>query len=169
METSLPANVAQQLRPDQTVWVGIGSKAVASTVTTRTPNEDVTGQTTVLLKFKDELSADSWSFGQVVEIRFFVRTTHSGYWLPLSALQRHSSGQWTIHVVPQAGHHSSAVVQRVAEVLHLEDDFVVASTTLNKDDRIVVNGGHRIVTGQQVTPNDITDQIKPPFQSGTAE
>ena len=48
------------------------------------------------------------------------------------------------------------VEQREIEVLQAESERVFVRGTLQKNDRVIVNGNHRLVTSQLVRPVDTT-------------
>ena len=172
VEASLPTTAAAQLEADQIVLVGIGNSQVVAKIMARSPLQDPTGSQRVLLEFADALSPDSWAYGQMVEVRFLNRTGNSGFWLPLSALQRNANGLWSALVAQPLGDAEDAplqVARRSLEIVQLEDDQALVQGSLEEGDLVIVNGTHRIVPGQQVTAIDISSGFGTPMQSEAAE
>ena len=53
------------------------------------------------------------------------------------------------------------VKQRDVEVLQTESDRVLVRGTIRDGDRVIVNGNHRLVTGQLVRPIETANFSKP--------
>jgi RND family efflux transporter MFP subunit len=172
VEVSLPRTAAAQLAADEMVLVGVGNTQVVAKIIARSPLQDPAGSQKVLLEFADALSPDSWAYGQVVEVRFLNRTGNSGFWLPLSALQRNANGLWSVFVAQSQADTEDAplqVARRMLEIVQLEDDQALVQGSLNEGDLVIVNGTHRIVPGQQVTTINVSGEFATPFQAGAAE
>ncbi len=177
VKASLPSKIANKLQIDQSVWVGVGPFAAQAKVNHKSPIESTVGSKIVSLQITSSLDADNWSYGQSVKIRFFLPTNKSGFWLPLTALNRESSGLWSVLVVPTANavptdNDSAAttdtqpvdflVDRKILELVQLEDDWALVEGSLQNGERVIVNGLHRIVPGQRVKINDISDQYSKP-------
>lgn len=168
-ETDLPHEIANGLDIGQPVWVGVGNQAVQAQIKTRSPIESSFGSRSVSMEILDDMGSN-WSFGQIVEIRFLTPTANSGFWVPLSALQRESNGLWSIYAVTgndDAGQSDSEqdglqVQRRIVDMVQLEDDWALVQGAIQEGERIIVDGSHRIVPGQSVTPVDVTDQFTSP-------
>ena len=172
VEASLPRAAAAQLEADQMVLVGIGNSQVVAKIIARSPLQDPTGSQRILLEFAGELSPDSWAYGQVVEVRFLNRTGKSGFWLPLSALQRNANGLWSALVAQPQGDAEDAplqVARRILEIVQLEDEQALVQGSLDEGELVIVNGTHRIVPGQQVTTINVSNDFTAPFGLETAE
>ena len=170
--SSLPRSAAALVDVGQSIYVSIGSEDRVATLTAKSPLQDPTASQRILLEFNEDLPDDSWAFGQIVEIRVLVRTNVSGYWLPLSALQREADGLWSaLLAVPidESEDSGSRIERRMLEIVQLERDFALVRGSLADGDLVVVNGTHRIVPGQQVDATDRTGDFRPPFQTESAE
>lgn len=173
IETSLPKDVVLQLQPDQKLWAAIGGKAIVSKVKIQ---PDALGDATLRVKanrtlrleFEEELPDDSWVFGDVVEIRFYVHTGQSGFWVPISALQQDNKGQWSVSVIVDLNQ-QRLLERRPVKVLQLEDEFALVVGNIVADDEVVADGGHRVVAGQQVKPIDKSKKFSPPFRKEIAD
>jgi hypothetical protein len=161
----------------QSVWIIIASETAQARVKSKSPNETPAGTRTVLLQISSQLDSIPWSFGQTVEIRFFVPTDNSGYWVPLTALNREATGLWSIFVAEPASNAETATAEnpqtraarKMVELVQLEDDWALVRGALSDNQAVIVNGSHRIVPGQQVEPNDITDDYTRPDALGADE
>jgi multidrug efflux pump subunit AcrA (membrane-fusion protein) len=176
VKANLPSKIANKLQIDQSVWVGVGQFAAQAQVKHRSPIESTVGSKTVSLQITSSLEADTWSYGQSVKIRFFLPTTKSGFWLPLTALNRESSGLWSVLVVPKrddspettADEPAEFLVDRkILELVQLEDDWALVEGSLQNGERVIVNGLHRVVPGQRVKISDITAQYSKPGAGAT--
>ena len=122
----------------------------------------------VSFQVADPIPADNWSFGQSVKIRFLTSTGVSGYWIPVSALSRESSGLWSVLVADKdmasdSENGSELKVQRkLLELVQLEDEWALAQGTLAEDELVIVNGAHRVVPGQKVLATDVSAQFVKP-------
>lgn len=167
VDATLPKHIAAQLVPNQTFWVATDSTSVVLKVASLSPSAESLGSQRLRLDFVDDLPDGLWTLGDVVEIRFYVRTGQTGFWVPLSALQRTSSGQWSVHVLDGAD--KTVVERRIVDVLQLEDDFALVTGTLVDGDELVAEGGHRIVTGQKVTAINVSKKFVSPFLQEATE
>ncbi len=172
VEASLPRSAAALVDVDQSVYVNVGNQDVIATLKAKSPLQDATASQRILLEFSEALPTNSWAYGQVVEIRVLIRTNVSGFWLPLSALQREANGLWSVLIVvanEDSQDPEFRIDRRILEIVQLEDESALVRGSLSDGDLVVVNGTHRIVPGQQVDPVDVSGEFKPPFQSETAE
>ena len=181
VETNLPRRIADQFAVDQLLWVSIGEQVVQAQVKTRSPIETSIGSQTVSLQITTDLAQNSWGVGQLVEIRFTLPTENSGYWLPISALNREPNGLWSALLIAErpdqggsglsesvSNNDDTTVVRKLLEIIQLENGWALADGPLDEGERVVVNGTHRIVPGQSVATTDITDQLRKPG-SGASE
>ncbi len=178
VEASLPRKIADALSINQSVWIVVGGQAVQAQIKTKSPVETPAGSKTISLEISSELDGVAWSFGQTVEIRFFMPSDSSGYWLPFSALHREAGGLWSALVAkPKSGgansepqnNRSSKVTRKTLELIHLEDDWVLVQGAVGDGDEVIVNGSHRVVPGQIVLTKDVSSQYVRPRSSGAGE
>ncbi len=117
----------------------------------------------ILLGFRLEQSAArEVRAGQVARLKLSENIADSGYWLPTTALVRGIRGLWSCYVLGKPENVANdpqtafRVERREIEVLQTESERVFVRGTLQKNDRVIVNGNHRLVTGQLVRPVDTT-------------
>jgi multidrug efflux pump subunit AcrA (membrane-fusion protein) len=181
VEIRLPRRVADRLELDQLIWVVMDNRPVRFRVSYRSIEEKPAGSKTLRLTLQDELPNIPWAFGQTVEVRFNLSAGGSGFWLPLSALNRDASGLWSIYTVDSANTpdeqpasiddspRTAAIVQRkIVNIVQLENTWALVEGALGDNQQVVVNGAHRIVTGQRIQTNDVTDQYTRPGSAGEA-
>lgn len=172
VEASLPTSTAAMVNVGRSIYVKVGDQNAIAKLKAKSPLQDPTASQRVLFEFSEDLPANSWAYGQVVEIRVLVRTNVAGFWLPLSALQHQANGLWSALVVVSAEDPNNSdfrIERRVLEILQLEDEFALIQGSLNDGDRVVVNGTHRIVPGQTVNPVNVSGEFKQPFEAETTE
>ena len=174
-QADLPLRIVQRLPVDQPIWVVIGNDAIEAKVKTKSPLESTAGSRTVSFQITGSIASGNWSFGQTVKIRFLTTTDNSGYWVPVSALSRESTGLWSVLVAKRESveaaepNGSELKVQRnLLELIQLEDEWALAQGTFEENEFVIVNGGHRVVPGQTVTAADVTDQFVKP-NTGASE
>ncbi len=172
VEASLPTSVAALINVGRSVYVKVGKQDLTAKLKAKSPLQDPTASQRVLLEFSADLPTNAWAYGQVVEIRILTRTNVSGFWLPLSALQREANGLWSAFVVvptEESDESEFQVERRMLEIVQLEEESALVRGSLNDGDLVAFNGTHRIVPGQQVEPVNVSDEFQPPFQSEPAE
>jgi RND family efflux transporter MFP subunit len=94
--------------------------------------------------------------GDLAELAIRSPVSATGLWLPMSALSEGARGLWSCYVAepltprdrPDSGTHRLA--RRQLELLHEESDRVFVRGTLRDGERVVVEGTHRLVSGQKV-------------------
>jgi RND family efflux transporter MFP subunit len=95
--------------------------------------------------------------GDLVELALEKRISAEGFWVPISALTEGTRGLWTAYGVepaqPGKGDMLDAdhrIVRRPVEILYQETERVYVRGAIGTDERILVQGLHRVVPGQLV-------------------
>lgn len=170
---SLPRRVSNRLGSDDAVEIAIDGASADCRLRARSPSESVSGSTTVWLAVVSSLDGVSWAFGQTVEVRLDLPTVQSGFWLSHSSLIRDSNGLWSVYTVQDetlAEDGSKATVKRkTVDVVQLRDDWALVEGSLGEGELVVVNGVHRVVTGQVVRVNELPRQGPRRDTAGVAE
>jgi multidrug efflux pump subunit AcrA (membrane-fusion protein) len=173
IRASLPRRIATRLTTDQLLRATLGEQSVDCRLAKRLLSESPGGSTTVWFEMVSALAAGSWSFGQGVEIQLTLPSPHSGFWLPLSALIRDSDGLWSVYATQgtngDARNPWGQLVRKTVEVVQLLEDGALVRGALTESDFIVVDGQHRIVSGQMVRVNRVVDRYPPPPSLGVAD
>lgn len=128
---------------------GIPAQAIIQSIS---PIADPSTRTReVVLEVVRGLSSSNCVLGSAVKVSFDNFRQEVGYWLPLSALQKRSGGLWGAMVLePSDGR--TIVAARTVEVLSVESAKAYVRGALREGDRVIVDGTHRIVAGQEVVP-----------------
>lgn len=147
----IPAQKANQLGIGSSHRLKIGEQIIAGRVTSILPVVDSATRTvTVIFKLNQSRGIRS---GQVVSVELSDSIPLSGYWLPTGALVKGTRGLWSCYVLGTADPENSRVfnIQRKdVEVISIQGDRLLVRGTLTPGDRVIVEGAHRIVTGQMV-------------------
>lgn len=99
---------------------------------------------------------NGWAFGQNVEARFDFDEPNSGFWLPLSAVQRAGPGLWSVLVVDFQSSEKESVrklQKRIVTVKKFEASRVFVDGDVLANEYVVADGLHRVVPNQQVQIN----------------
>lgn len=156
------------IRPDQVFWVGVNDTAFRTKLSDHSPAMGQAGIQQLKFEFEQPLSVTQWSYDEVVEIRFRLATSDSGYWLPGSALHQTASGEWAVFVatpslLPEStgnlnqqdsaitdASDNAVVVQRIGRIVRQDGDQALVDDVELDGELVIVNGSHRIVPGQVV-------------------
>ncbi len=152
----VPVNAASQIPLGSKQQLKIGSRTYQAEVLSTLPQLDYATRTlTVVLRLEQSAARDVRA-GQVVRLKLSEHIADAGYWLPTTALVRGVRGLWSCHVlgesefVPNDPNEAFRVERREVEVLQTESERVFVRGTLQNNDRVIVKGNHRLVTGQLV-------------------
>lgn len=167
---NLDSESAAQLTDQQSIWVGHNKRPLQTTIQSREAIVTEAGAEQVTLEFLKPLESSSWSYDTVVEVRYRTFEAESGYWLPMTALNRSANGDWSVLVAePVEGKASVAVLrQQSCEIVRQRNDQVlvakafpsglgtglVTAATL-ENAAVVLDGSHRVVAGQTVVPIEL--------------
>ena len=89
---------------------------------------------------------------QIIRIEVEQQNYSKGFWVPTTSLVQSKRGLWAIYVVEPTKQNSTFVVaRRDVEVLHLQDVRAFVRGTIQSGERIIADGTHRVVAGQQVS------------------
>lgn len=153
----IPANAASVIQIDDIFTLQVEQKTYQARVTSVLPELDPQTLTvTIVLQLEQ---ADSLAIvpGQVAKLQLTETIKSPGYWLPITALVETEQGLWSCYVLGEqqdATTEHPAVFQveeNVVEILHTQSDRVLVRGTLQPNQRVIVDGTHRIVPGQWVS------------------
>jgi len=142
------------LQSQQTVTVN--TQTFNGTVSHILPNLDINSRTvTVVLKL--DASASAIPPGELVRLHLQESVAKAGAWLPTTALSEGLRGLWTVYAVQNTDvAETQQVIRREVEVLHVETDQVFVRGTLQTGDTVIATGPHRVVPGQLVRIQPLT-------------
>lgn len=164
----VPVAEVSQIKADSTQSLKIGQKTYQAKVSSVLPEVDAATRTrTVVLKLENKAVSEI-SPGQTANLALDRTVATSGYWLPNTALVSGVRGLWSCYVVgePVASNNDKGewhspkearkdriyrVARKDVEVLYTEGERVLVRGTLQKSDRVIVNGTNRLAPGQLVS------------------
>lgn len=153
--------IADQIAVGSKQLLLIGSKKYQARILSTLPQLDSTTRTLIVVLGLEASAAREVRAGQVAQLILTEKITASGYWLPSTALVRGVRGLWSCYVLDNSKIISNIpqknflIEKRELEVLQVESERVFVRGTLKNNDRVIINGNHRLVNGQLVRPVDI--------------
>ncbi|MBE9098304.1 efflux RND transporter periplasmic adaptor subunit [filamentous cyanobacterium LEGE 07170] len=149
----MPTTIASQLQIGDRQTVQLDTSSFTATVTAVLPEVDPETRTQVVLFQLDRTAVSNINPGQTVRAEIAETVPTDGIWLPTSALNQDIRGLWSAYVlVPTEEEDRYEVQLQSVEILHQESARALVRGTIQSGDRIVANGAHRLVPGQQVRP-----------------
>ena len=185
VDLSLDSTTAADLPDGYRVWVGHNGRAMPTSISSRQvltteggPRES--GSQRITLEFQQPLDADSWAYDSVVEVRYRRFQGESGYWIPMTALNRSTDGGWSVLIADKTQDSSVLIADKTqdssvlvadetqgsadkqavlrsqaCEVIRHQNRLVLISAVEPNDALIVLDGSHRVVPGQTVVPVEL--------------
>ena len=108
----------------------------------------------------------AWVSGQVASIHLPLRTDDSSdkttdpnpsFWVPSTALSRGGRGVWTLLTMP-GEQPTQTATRRAVEVLRTDGSVSLVTGMIQKQDRIIASGTHRITAGMKVQEQPVQEQ-----------
>ncbi|MFG0333467.1 MAG: efflux RND transporter periplasmic adaptor subunit [Maioricimonas sp. JB049] len=168
----IPAETAVHLQPGSEKTLRVGTRNLTGRIRAMRPVLDPVTRTQVVIIDIVGDAARTIIPGEVVRLDMAESGETDGFWVPLSALAQGPRGLWVLYAVQPASTDVSAsaadaarVERRTVEVLHTEVDQALVRGTVYAGDRIVMDGLHRIVPGQQVRVIDDAGESASPVAS----
>jgi multidrug resistance efflux pump len=148
----MPTRAASRLRPGEAVTVSSAVERFPARVKAVLPEVNPDTRTQVVVLQLEPGALTRVSPGETVRVELSETVPTSGLWLPIEALTQDIRGLWSAYgVVPtEAGDDAYQVQPKAVEILHQDNARVLVQGALQGGDRIVANGVHRLVPGQQV-------------------
>ena len=154
VQINLPRRIANWIeRENMQITFVIDEKPYQGALDRKSVSQNPAGSTTVWFTLTGNVTENDWTFGQSVEARFDFEESNSGFWLPLSAVQRAGPGLWSVLAVNYQATEQNELgklQKRIVEVKKFADDQVFVDGNLNDDEYVVADGRHRVVPNQQV-------------------
>lgn len=149
----MPPSTASQLQPGDSQPVTVDGDRYGATVTAVLPEIAPDTRTQGVVLQLDPAALPNINPGQTVRSEITETVAAPGIWLPISALTQDIRGLWSVYaVMPSEGENGYQVGLESVEILHQDSDLALVRGTLQAGDRIVADGVHRLVPGQQVNP-----------------
>lgn len=146
----LPPNVVATLEADRVYEIEIGSRTLGARLVAERP--DMLTETGTVPVLFDLQSAHDLPFREIAALVVDTDVDAHGTWLPISALTEGRKGLWSVLVVDGEGA-TARLKSESVEVIHLDGERAYVRGTFHEGERIVTNGTHRVVAGQQVALN----------------
>ncbi len=165
VEVSIAAKTARAQFPGRRLEVVMeDNRAAEALIKSIAPVVDQSTRTRkVQLEITSDLSAADYSLGSIVKVSFDSFREVTGFWLPLSAMQKRAGGLWSTMVLENRGDQTIAAL-RTIEVIHVENDTAYVRGALTEGDLVIADGTHRVVPGQSVIPAAGTGDLSRPIQ-----
>ena len=148
----LPPDVAASViasNDSSDVILYVGEREVAASIRSHVRELDPVTRTQNVLLDIDPLDAEAVVPGELCEWRIEQTVNRSGFWLPASSLTRGVRGLWSVMAIVDLDGQSLAE-KRDIEIVLTESDRVLVRGMLSDGDRVVMDGLHRIATGQRI-------------------
>lgn len=159
IRVGIPITATEQLPLNSYQKLQIGQKTYSARVSAILPELNSQTRTAIVVLNLDKPENLKLLPGQIARLKLEKTINSSGYWLPTTALIRRGRGLWSCYVLGEAldsksnGSQNKKIFrlqQRGVEVLYNETDKVFVDGTLEDGDKVVINGTHRLVSGQLV-------------------
>ncbi|MGF1459245.1 MAG: efflux RND transporter periplasmic adaptor subunit [Leptolyngbyaceae cyanobacterium] len=149
----LPEAAASRLPVGTPVTVTLSRDRYDATVKSVLPEIDPNTRTQMIVFQLEPAALATVNPGQTVRVELTETIDQPGIWLPIAAMTQDLRGLWSVYtLLPAEASDGYEVQPQAVEILHQESDRALVRGTLQTGDRIVVNGVHRLVPGQQVQP-----------------
>ena len=153
IEIDLPRRYALLVDPSKTYVFLLEGESLKGVIRDRAFSESSPGNVRVTFDIKSDLSNINFFLQQSVEAQLSFPTGKSGFWLPLTSVQKNSVGAWSVLMVETVDE-KKQVAQRPVEVIDIRDD--TAFVTGKLENRLILRDGiHRVVAGQVVEVNEV--------------
>lgn len=147
----VPRSVARQLSIGDEHTITVGDRSIKGTVASLRPSLDpVTRTQNVILQLTDS-AADSCVPGEIARLSILEDVQAEGVTVPTSALVPGPRGLWNVFTVDESSE-SPVVQQKSVELLYSLGETSLVRGTVGEGDVVVLDGVHRVVSGQRVQP-----------------
>ena len=146
----LAGEAVGQVQAGESYPLMVGGKALAAKARSVLPLRRPGTRSVEAIFTLDDPQADVRD-GDLARLKLTRFVEEPGFWVPTSALTESSRGLWAIYTIAESSG-SQRIERRELEVLHQVEDRAYVRGTLESGDRFVVDGRHRLVPGQAVTP-----------------
>lgn len=140
----LPPASASLLKPGAETEVTIATRSYRAVVQSLRPElDELTRTRNVVLRLA---APEGLVVGQVVRLGVREPVATSGFWVPTAALSPAGRGLWSVLVVEP----NDLAATRPVEVIENDGDRSFVRGALEPGEQVIVEGAHRVVTGQRV-------------------
>jgi len=161
----VPGERARELEVGHDMALEIDGRQYTGEVAARLPDVDSMTRTRTVVLTLDDVAANEVLPGASVRLELKSETEASGFWLPISALDRDADGLWSVLVVETGDEGVQRAARRLVEIVHTETARALVRGLLDPGERVIARGVHRVVPGQRVAPVSVVEESS----SATAE
>ncbi|MEN1727841.1 MAG: efflux RND transporter periplasmic adaptor subunit [Pseudomonadota bacterium] len=141
------SDVAARLEVGMGKTIVLESDAVEAVVSAVIPVRQQTRTVDIILEIKD--APEAIRPGDIVRVPIDYAIEQRGLWVPLNALTEGIRGLWSVFAVEQ-DNGADVVQRRTVEVHYTTAEQAFVSGALSDGDRLVIEGGSKLVPGQLV-------------------
>jgi len=145
----LPPDIADDLTIGGAFTLQSPTAEVAATLTAIRPDLQQSTRTVTAI-FSVAEAPTTIAMGEIVTLSIRQRIGQAGSWVPLTSLKEGTQGLWTVLLVTTNDDGGTVVRPAAVEVLHTEGSRAFVRGTLREGDRLIIDGTHRVVSGQKV-------------------
>ena len=167
VQINLPRRISDFIYPNEQYFFVLGGQTVSGILSEKALTENPPGSISVWFDVQSDLSNIEFAFGQSVEGSFSFETDSEGYWIPMTALRGSSTGLWTVLEIERTGD-ANIVRQKLVDIQMIRDGSALVADDLSSA-LVIRDGIHRVVAGQSVETNLITDGKSQTPDTATAD
>lgn len=149
VHAGVPVKLLSALTQDEQANIRIGNTTYPAQLLTSGAAVDPRSRTVTLrYLLPDDVSLLD---GEMAYLLFQVTQEQQGFWVPLTALTDGLRGTWNVYVIVPDSEGGQFISRRSVQVHHADDDKAYVSGPIAHGDQVVMDGVHRIVSGQHVS------------------
>ncbi|MGF1766864.1 efflux RND transporter periplasmic adaptor subunit [Enterovibrio makurazakiensis] len=88
--------------------------------------------------------------GELAYLQYNHHTPEPGFWMPITGITDGLRGMWNVYAALPSDDGEHHISRRSVQVLHADDSNAFVSGAIGNGELVVIEGVHRIVSGQQV-------------------
>ncbi|STQ76001.1 efflux RND transporter periplasmic adaptor subunit [Grimontia hollisae] len=144
----VPVRYLQSLTNEKMAKVRVGNDIYDASLLNPGTSLDMRSRT-VILRYLLPENANALD-GQLAYLQFAFDTPHEGFWMPLTGLTDGLRGTWNVYAVVPGDNDQHFVSRRSVQVLYADDKKAYVSGAIADGDNVIIDGVHRVVSGQFV-------------------
>ena len=147
----IPSHLASKVRTGAEVFITVDGKVQNGRVRSVLPELDASSRTrTILLELTEP--GENVVAGMIATMLIWIDAPKTGFWLPVTSLNRDANGSWSVYTVARRGTDAAPVKRALVKILRQEQNWVLVDGVLEDGEFVVEAGTHRVVPGQRVVP-----------------
>lgn len=153
----IPVALSRQFSSAQTLSVIVANTAYqAQVLGLSTQVNPITRTQTLRLALPDNAQVVN---GELAYLDYQQRITHTGFWVPISALTQGIRGRWNLYVSQQDEAQAQEtkskhfIAKRDVEIIYTDDYMAYITGAIDDGEYYIDTGLHKLVAGQEILPN----------------